>query len=113
MLFTLVSINVSAQKKPTLTDSDTIVMTAIQQIELDLKEEGVFRVFATKHQMTGLFDVDLTINEKGKIVSVYFQKKPDLDLKVLTQFRELLNNYSFNFKTPKGRKYKFNYQFNF
>lgn len=113
MLFTLISINVTAQKKPTLTDADTIIMTAKQQIELDLKDGGAFFEFVTEHQLQGLFDVDLTINEKGEVVSVFFQKKPEIEIKKLTYFREFLNSYKFNFKTPKGRKYKFNYQFNF
>jgi len=113
MLLTLITISASAQNKPTLTDADTIVAAAKQRIEIDLKEAGILQVFALKHQLKGVFDVDLTINEKGKVVSVYFQKKPEGNLVQLTQFREFLNNYSFNFKTPKGRKYKFNYQFTF
>jgi hypothetical protein len=113
LLFALISVNVAAQKKPTLTDADTIVMTAKQQIELDLKEGSAFFEFVEKQKLVGSFDVDLTINEKGEVVSVFFQKKPDIEIKKLTYFREFLNEYKFNFKTPKGRKYKFNYQFNF
>jgi hypothetical protein len=113
MLFTLISVTVTAQKKPTLTDADTIIMTARQQIETGLQEGGDIFEFAAKHQLQGMFDVDLTINEKGEVVSVFFQKKPEIEIKKLTYFREFLNAYKFNFKTPKGRKYKFNYQFNF
>lgn len=104
---------VSAQKKILIKDSDTIIMTAKKYIETDLQPEGKIREIVDKHQLTGLFDVDLTINEKGEVVSVFFQQKPDIEIKKISYFREFLNSYTFPFKTPKGRKYKFNYQFNF
>lgn len=104
---------VSAQKKILIKDADTIIMTAKKCIETDLQAEGKIREIVDKHQLTGLFDVDLTINEKGEVVSVFFQQKPDIEIKKISYFREFLNSYTFPFKTPKGRKYKFNYQFNF
>lgn len=113
ILLTFVSVSVSAQKKSTITDADTIVITAIHQIDADMQGEGKILTYAIKHQLQGSYSVDLTINEKGAVVSVFFQSKPEVEIKQLTLFREFLNNYTFNFKTPKGRKYKFNYQFNF
>lgn len=104
---------VSAQKKILIKDSDTIIMTAKKYIETDLQPEGKIREIVDKHQLTGLFDVDLTINEKGEVVSVFFQQKPEIEIKKISYFREFLNSYTFPIKTPKGRKYKFNYQFNF
>ncbi len=103
---------VSAQKKLLITDADTIIATAKQQLDLDRQPEGKLREFADKHAVKGEFNIDFSLNDKGQVVSVFFQSKPDLELKTITQFREFLNEYTFNFKTPKGRKYKFNYQFN-
>ena len=112
ILFLLSAGNVAAQKKLLIKDADTIIMTAKKYIDTDLQAEGKIREFVDKHQLKGLFDVDLTINEKGEVVSVFFQQKPDIEIKKISYFREFLNSYTFPFKTPKGRKYKFNYQFN-
>ncbi|MFZ4464924.1 MAG: hypothetical protein ACOYN5_13845 [Bacteroidales bacterium] len=109
----LSAVSVSAQKKLLIKDADTIIMTAKKCIETDLQPEGKIREIVDKHQLSGLFDVDLTINEKGEVVSVFFQQKPEIEIKKISYFREFLNSYTFPFKTPKGRKYKFNYQFNF
>jgi len=101
------------QKPVKLSETNEIIAFAKKQLDQGLQADGDITEFVVKKQIKGHFNVDLSFDERGKVVSVYFVDKQAPDLRTVTVFRNYLNEYSFNIKAPKGRKYKFNYDFNF
>lgn len=101
------------QKPVKLTEAKEIIAFAKNQLDQGLQAEGEITEFVAKKQIKGHFNVDLSFDEKGKVVSVFFVEKQAPDLRTVTVFRNYLNEYRFNIKAPKGRKYKFNFDFNF
>jgi hypothetical protein len=109
LLFFILSagLNVSAQKKATLTDEEQVQEEVSKEVEAAFKSEAFLKKknkkFAT---VTGYIVTDISVVTNGKIATFF---KVDSDIKNNDFFEFLsdyLLSYKFNFKLPKQQKYK-------
>lgn len=114
-LFLLVFIaSVSAQKKVLITEKDQIVEEAKKELDQTLANpESDFMKVITEKKVTGVYVFDITICEKGQVLSVFVVSGNASDVKMQNQLKDLVKALEFNFKMPKGKSYKFQYTFNF
>jgi hypothetical protein len=113
MLFFLVlaGFAASAQKK-SLYEYDDVVALAKSELDSSM-HVGVFKEFAVKNRVKGEYIMDITIHEKGKVLTVFSVSNDTDDLKKQTLVKDFLRKFLFTFKMPKGRTYKFQYTFSF
>lgn len=103
----LAGLNVSAQKRATLTDEEQVQEEVSKEVEAAFKSEAFLKKknkkFAT---VTGYIVTDISVVTNGKIATFF---KVDSDIKNNDFFEFLsdyLLSYKFNFKLPKQQKYK-------
>jgi len=114
MLFSAVLSSVFAQKKILIEEQQKIVATAKAELDEAMKgPEGTLYLLAEKYQITGNFELSITIHEKGKVVTVFVKSNEGGSIKSQNTLKDYLMTYRFNFKMPKGNNYKFNHTFNF
>ncbi len=114
MLFSAVLSSVFAQKKILIEEQQKIVATAKAELDEAMKgPEGTLYLLAEKYQITGNFELSITIHEKGKVVTVFVKSNEGGSIKSQNTLKDYLMTYRFNFKMPKGNDYKFNHTFNF
>lgn len=102
----------AAQKKILLYDSEKIISQA--KIELDsMMLNGALKVAADRNKIKGEYSIDITIQEKGKVLSVYMVSSDADDIKMQNLVKDLVKTVEFSFKLPKGRTQKFQHTFNF
>ena len=101
----------SAQKK-TLQEYEAVVAEAKAELDSSMLVGG-FREFAIKNNIKGEYIMDITLHEKGKVLTVFAVSNDTDDLKMQTRIKDFLRPFEFNIKMPKGRTYKFQYTFNF
>lgn len=114
MLLILLFSGLYAQKKILIEDTQKVIETAKAELDEAMKApDGNLYLFAQKYQITGSFEIKLTIHEKGKVATVFVEKNEGGSIKSQNMFKDYLMKQKFNFKMPKGNDYKFNYTFNF
>lgn len=114
-LFLLVfSLSASAQKKVLIIEKDLIIEEAKKELDQILANpESDFMKVITEKKVTGVYVFDITICEKGQVLSVFVVSGNTNDVKMQNQVKDLVKALEFNFKMPKGKSYKFQYTFNF
>ena len=100
-----------AQKKA-LQEYEEVVAQAKAELDSSM-HAGDFREFAVKNNIKGEYIMDITIHEKGKVLTVFAVSNDTDDLKMQTRIKDFLRQFVFNIKMPKGRNYKIQYRFNF
>jgi hypothetical protein len=75
--------------------------------------EGRLYLFAQKNQISGVFDFDITIQERGFVATVFVSNNQGGSLQSQSKLKDFVKDFVFDFKMPKGKKYKLSYQFNF
>jgi hypothetical protein len=109
LLFTCVS--AYAQKKQLYLYEEVV---AEAKLELDSSMKyGELKEWATKNNVKGEFTLDITIHEKGKVLSVFAVSSDTDDLKLQNFVKDRIRLLQFNIKMPKKKAYKFQYTFNF
>lgn len=106
--------SLSAQKKVLIEDDDKIIEAA--RLELDsamMAPEGYFYLAGQKYAISGAYTFDITIFNKGEVVAVYAVQNNKGSIDGQNTLKSLVHNYVFNFKLPKGKRYKFQYTFNY
>lgn len=114
-LFLLIfSVSASAQKKVLIAEKDQVIEEAKKELDQTLANpESDFMKVVTEKKVTGVYVFDITICEKGKVLSVFVVSSNASDVKMQNQVKDLVKAFDFNFKMPKGKSYKFQYTFNF
>jgi len=114
-LFLLVfSVSASAQKKVLIAEKEQIIEEAKKEIAQTLANpESDFMKMIDEKNVTGVYVFDITICEKGQVLSVFVVSSNARDVKMQNQVKDLVKALEFNFKMPKGKSYKFQYTFNF
>ena len=103
-----------AQKKPNLDEFDEVVEAAQKELSEALQgPEGELFLLKEVYNISGSYTMDIQIHEKGKVASVFCKSKENGQIKSQTLIKDFVKAYRFNFKMPKGKKYKFEYTFNF
>ena len=103
-----------SQKKRLIEKHDEVVEAAILEIENSMQgPEGGLFLLKTENEISGTYTMDIQLYEKGKVASVFCKSKENAQIKSQTLIKDFIKAYKFNFKMPKGKKYKFEYTFNF
>jgi len=114
IVFFVTFFSANAQKKELIEYQDDIIKEA--KLELDsamMAPEGVLYLFSQKKNVKGSYTMDLTIREKGEVVSVFCVSNENGSITSQNILKDYLQNLGFNFKMPKGKRYKFQYEFKF
>jgi hypothetical protein len=112
ILFT--GFGLKAQNRVLLEDKDEIIKQAM--IELDnamAAPEGLLFKFGQKYKIAGEYNLQLTIRDKGQVVSVFVADKKDGNIPSQNRLKDEVLALQFSFKMPKNKDYKFNYTFKF
>jgi len=114
-LLTLVfGINLYAQKPELIESKDEVIKQATLEIEQALTPpEGELYKFAQKNNITGEYTLQITIRNKGQVVSVFVADKKDGNIPSQNSLKDKILDFQFSFKMPKNKDYKFNYTFKF
>jgi hypothetical protein len=75
--------------------------------------EGELYKFAQKYQLSGEYTLDITIRNKGEVVSVFVADKKDGNIPSQNSLKDKIMDFKFGFKMPKNKDYKFSYTFKF
>jgi hypothetical protein len=115
MILILISGTVLKAQKPELIESKEEV---IKQATLELNQamtppDGVIYKFAQKYHITGEYTLDITIRNKGEVVSVFISDKKDWNIPSQNGLKDKILDFQFSFKMPKNKDYKFDYTFKF
>lgn len=101
-----------AQKNTSLTNPDEITAAAVKYFEYSLKEGELFKL-AEKHQITGAYEFDVTIRERGEVASVFVVDREGGSLAFQNLVKDAVMKLKLGFKMQKGKRYKVNYKFQF
>lgn len=113
-LFVVASLTAFGQKKQLIENEATIIEKAIAEIDLAMKgPEGSLFLASQEYGISGEYTFDIQIYEKGKVASVFCKSREGGDIPSQNRLKDLVKAMSFNFKMPKGKKYKFTYTFKF
>ena len=105
--------NSYAQKKPLLIEKAQIDAEARKELANTLADpESKLKKFIIKNTIKGEFIFDITIEEKGKVVTVFAVSSDADNIKMQNMLKDQLKLLTFNFKMPRDKSYKFQYIFN-
>lgn len=85
-------------------------------IELDnamKSPEGELYLVGQKFRIKGEYNFQLTIRDKGQVVSVFVVDQKDGDIPSQNRLKDAVFGFRLSFKMPKNKDYKFNYIFKF
>lgn len=100
-----------AQKNISLSDPDEVTTAAVKYFEYSLKEGELFKL-AEKHQITGAYEFDVTIRERGEVASVFVVDREGGSLAFQNLVKDALMKMKLGFKMQKGKRYKINFKLN-
>ncbi|MCE1199301.1 MAG: hypothetical protein LWW85_10070 [Marinilabiliales bacterium] len=75
--------------------------------------EGKLYLFGKKRHIVGEYTLQLTIRNKGEVVSVYVADRKGGDISSQNILKDKLLDFQFSFRLPKNKDYKLSYTFNF
>jgi hypothetical protein len=103
-----------AQKPELLELKEEVVKQA--SIELDQamsSSDGALYKWSQKYKISGEYTLQLTIRNKGQVVSVFVADKKDGNIPSQNSLKDKIMDFQFSFKMPKNKDYKFSYTFKF
>jgi hypothetical protein len=114
ILLILLGVSSFAQKKELLDDKDVIIERANAELESAMAPpEGSIYLYSIKNPIKGEYTFDISIWEKGTVTSIFVVESKNGTIDAQNRFKSFLMNYTFNFKMPKGKSYKFRHTFVF
>lgn len=103
-----------AQKMPLIQEREDIIAEAKKELDAMMaNSESDFKKKITENKISGEYVFDITIEGKGKVLSVFVVSSDADDVKQQNYVKDLVKAIQFNFKMPKDKSYKFQYTFNF
>ncbi len=112
ILFNCISICVFSQSRPLISDNAEIMKEANIEIDSSMKS-GYLHEMAMKYNIKGEYVMNVTLFEKGKVLSVFVVKSDTGDVKQQNLVKDIVKQLEFNFKLPKGKTCKFERTFKF
>lgn len=107
-------LGLKAQKRVLIEDKDEIIKQAIIELNNAMAApEGTLYQFGQKNNITGEYTLQLTIRDKGQVVSVFVAEKKEGNIASQNRLKDQVLDMQFSFKMPKNKDYKFNYVFKF
>jgi len=113
LVFTCISFTSLGQKKQPLSDLNEIQEAATNHLNIILEPEGELYEYVKEHQLSGTYNIDITLFKKGEVRSVYVVNREGGSISMQNQFKSALTDLRFPVKLPKGQFYKVSYTFNF
>ncbi len=103
-----------AQKKYRLIESkDEILLQATRELDSAMQApNGKLYRFCQKNNIKGEYTMQLSLRNKGSVVSVYVADKKNADIPSQNKLKDELLKFRFGFKMPKNKDYKLSYYFN-
>ncbi len=110
----LMAINATAQKKILVETKEEAEKLASSELETAMTgPEGALYVFGTENNIEGEYDFNITLGDKGKVVSLFVKGRKGGDISSQNKVKDAVKAFRFHFKLPKGKYYKFQYKFKF
>ena len=107
-------IGLKAQKPELLELKEEVVKQATMELDQAMSPpEGSLYKFGQKYQISGEYTLQLTLRNKGQVVSVFVADKKDGNIPSQNSLKDKLLDFQFSFKMPKNKDYKFSYTFKF
>ena len=104
----------TAQKKQLIEDRTEITEAATAELDRAMEApEGRLYLFRVEYPITGSYTFDITIREKGDVASVFALGNEGGSINSQNSLKDFVSEFEFGFKMPKGKRYKFQYIFNF
>ncbi|MCC7317536.1 MAG: hypothetical protein IT219_03330 [Bacteroidales bacterium] len=115
ILLLLSGFAVRAQSHRTLLETkEEIVAQATKELDSAmLAPHGELYLFGQKQKISGEYTLQLTMREKGQVVSVFVMDKKEGNIPSQNSLKDRILNFRFSFKMPKKKDYKFTYSFKF
>jgi hypothetical protein len=115
LLLTLVlEINIYAQKPEIIESKEEVIQLATTELDQAMTPpEGELYKFGQKYKITGEYTLDITIRNKGEVVSVFISDKKNGNITSQNSLKDKVMDFKFSFKMPKNKDYKFSYIFKF
>lgn len=106
-----IAISVPAQRQ-LVQDYSEVTARATHELDSSMTNGGL-KEWAVKNNVKGEYVMDITIHEKGKVLTVFTVSNDSDDINMQTRLKDFVRTLVFSFKMPKGKTYKFQYTFNF
>ena len=108
------TISMKAQKPELLELKEEVVKQANLELDQAMSQpEGALYKFGQKYHVSGEYTLQLTIRNKGQVVSVFVADKKDGNIPSQNILKDKIMDFQFSFKMPKNKDYKFSYTFKF
>src|SRR5436190_1866955 len=92
-------------EKPLIQDYAQVVAKAKSELDSSM-QTGALKEFAVKSKIKGEYIMDITIHERGKVLTVFAVSNDSDNLKMQTALKDFVRTLEFNFKMTKGKMYK-------
>lgn len=113
VLFILLLVfSITKAQKPFIQNYDEVVAKATSELDSSM-QSGALKEFAVKRGIKGEYIMDITIHERGKVLTVYAVSNDTDDLKMQNRLKDFIRTMEFAFKVTKNKNYKFQYTFHF
>jgi hypothetical protein len=111
----LPALNLLAQKKPLIDSHEKIAEAAVKELDLAMTgPEGSFYLLGLEYGLKGEYTYEITIREKGEVASVLVKNNLGGTIAEQGIIKDYLHKkFTFSFKMPKGKRYKFDYTFKY
>ena len=116
LIITLIflSLTTFAQKRATLETKQEVVKAAKKEFSQAMQApQGELYLFKQENKINGEYTLDITIHEKGRVATVFVVSNKGGSIKQQNSVKDIVKEFRFNFKMPKGKDYKFQYIFKF
>ena len=102
----LISVSTKAQKPPLIELKDEVIKQATLELDQAFTppERSSYK-FAQKAKLTGEYTMQLTLRNKGQVVSVFVQDKKNGNIPSQNSLKDRLLAFQFNFKMPKNKDF--------
>lgn len=107
----IMQLSASAQK-PLIVNYEEVVAKAKTELDSSMIS-GLLKEFGVKNAIKGEYIMDITIHERGKVLTVFAVSNDSDNLKMQNKLKDFVRTLEFSFKLPKGKPYKFQYTFHF
>ena len=107
-LFFYGSVAYGQSKSEVATEKNSVTKEAQSQLAVLSSENGALNVYCKENSISGEFVMDLTIQGKGKLVTIYMVSSTVEDVKYQNILKNKLMQLQFeNIKLPKNERVKF------
>ena len=114
ILTLLFSLPVLTQKPELIESNEEVIKQAVLELDQAMTPpEGSLYKFGQKYKITGEYTLNITIRNKGEVVTVFVSDKKDWNIPSQNSLKDKVMDFQFSFKMPKNKDYKFSYTFKF